>query len=394
MLISFTVENWQSFRDKSTLTLVASKEKQHGEHVPKIDKYNLRLLPLAAIYGANASGKTKFFNALDFAQKFITNISDPDTLIPREPFKLDPNCADKPSRFIFELLIEDAIYEFSFAITEEKVVEEKLIKVSSNSQKVLYERNFNLINEIPDFNKLGIKDNNLIQQIKYVYQGTRPNVLFLTNSVYQNIEIFKPIYNWFKDKLVLISPDASYARVDKLIDKDFHLYEVLNKTLDQLDTGITRLGTEEISVLNLNLPKEISNKILEGQKIIVKSLDGKKRFFVTRINGQLKVDKLVAYHKSINGQEIPFDFESESAGTQRLTDLLPGFLGLAKQSKVYFIDELDRCLHNLLTYKLIENYLFSCSHETRSQLIFTTHDVLLMDQRLLRRDEIWFTEKK
>lgn len=390
MLISFSIENWQSFRNKATLSLVASREEQHRSLVPKIDKYDLRLLPTAAIYGANASGKTKFFKALVFAQQFITNINQPDSLIPREYFKLDPKCADKPTRFIFELLVDGTIYEFSFAVTQQEVVEEKLIKITPYSQKILYDRT---LNEANDFGKLE-KDNDG-QRIKFVFQGTRPNQLFLTNSVDQNIDIFKSIYNWFKNTLVLISPATSFGRFDQLIDKDHHLHTAINSTLFKLDTGITRLGSEEIPMINLPLSSDVTNKILEGQSVIVKSIDGEKRFVVSRKNGALRAEKLVAYHKAINNQEIPFNFEDESAGTMRVIDLLPGFLDLTnnKQSKVYFIDELDRCLHTLLTYKLIETYLSSCSTETRSQLIFTTHDVLLMDQKLLRRDEIWVTER-
>lgn len=391
MLISFSVENWQSFREKATLSLVASKEEQHKERIYKPDKFKLRLLPTAAIYGANASGKTKFFKALLFAQQFILSISQPDTLIPIEYFKLDPACANQPSNFTFELLINDSLYEFSFSVTQQKVIEEKLIQIFPYSQKTIYDRQ---LGESNIFSALGIKSEEL-QRLKFVFQGTRDNQLFLTNSVYQNIEIFKPIYNWFKENLVLISPMTSFGRFDQLINKDHHLHTSVNNTLFQLDTGITRLGSEEIPTMNLPLSPDITNKILEGQSIIAKSLDGDKRFIVSRKEGALKIEKLVAYHKGFTQEEIPFNLDEESAGTLRVIDLLPGFFDLTnkKQSKTYFIDELDRCLHTLLTYKLLEIYLSSCTEQNGSQLIFTTHDVLLMDQELLRRDEIWIAEK-
>ena len=85
----------------------------------------------------------------------------------------------------------------------------------------------------------------------------------------------------------------------------------------------------------------------------------------------------------------------ESDGSQRVIDLLPAFLMIsaAKSRKVFVIDEVDRSLHTLLTKRLLETYLSSCSAESRAQLLFTTHNVLLMDQRLLRRDEMWVTER-
>jgi AAA15 family ATPase/GTPase len=87
--------------------------------------------------------------------------------------------------------------------------------------------------------------------------------------------------------------------------------------------------------------------------------------------------------------------EYESDGSRRMIDLLPVFLDLCmpNSKKVYVIDELDRSLHTLLTRNLLEGYLSSCSPESRSQLLFTTHDVLLMDQDLVRRDEMWITER-
>ncbi|MGI9322100.1 MAG: AAA family ATPase, partial [Pseudomonadales bacterium] len=73
MIINFTLENWMSFRDPATFSMVASKERQHGDRVPKVGKYQTRVLPIAAVYGGNASGKSNFFKALDFAKRFVVN---------------------------------------------------------------------------------------------------------------------------------------------------------------------------------------------------------------------------------------------------------------------------------------------------------------------------------
>ena len=119
------------------------------------------------------------------------------------------------------------------------------------------------------------------------------------------------------------------------------------------------------------------------------------RYLVTRQGGDLKARKLVCFHRDVNGKEIKFDIQLESDGTQRSIDLLPAFLEIAKPqtAKVYVIDELDRSLHTLLTRRLLEGFLSACDKNCRSQLLFTTHDVLLMDQNLLRREEMWVTER-
>jgi AAA15 family ATPase/GTPase len=103
----------------------------------------------------------------------------------------------------------------------------------------------------------------------------------------------------------------------------------------------------------------------------------------------------VTYHPNTDGSEAKFEMRHESDGSQRVIDLLPAFLELSARvsRKVCVIDEVDRSLHTLLTRRLLEAYLSKCSTETRSQLLLTTHDVLLMDQQLLRRDELWVTER-
>ena len=140
MIISFSVENWMSFRDPTTFSMVASRERQHGERVPKLGKYQTRVLPIAAIYGGNASGKTNFFKALNFAKTLVIKGTRPNSLIPIETFRLGAEGKSQPSRFAFELLIDDTIYDFSFAVTQKAVLEERLVKITSTSEKVLYDR--------------------------------------------------------------------------------------------------------------------------------------------------------------------------------------------------------------------------------------------------------------
>ncbi len=123
---------------------------------------------------------------------------------------------------------------------------------------------------------------------------------------------------------------------------------------------------------------------------------GREKFVVHHSsNGELKAGKIISYHENNSGEEIPFDYRQESDGTQRLIDLLPAFIEASQKqlAKVYVVDELDRSLHSILTRKLLQSYLNGCSADSRSQLIFTTHDLMLMDQHLLRRDEMSVMER-
>lgn len=391
MLIRFSLENWMSFRDKVTFSMVASKERQHGERVPNLSKYQARILPIAAIYGGNASGKTNFFKALGFARKLVVRGTQTDSLISVEPFRLDAEWVERPSRFCFELLINEIIYEFSFAVTREKVVEEKLVVITSTSEKVLYDRREGK----PNFNESLAKD----QFLRFAFQGTRENQLFLTNSVSQKVDNFRPVYDWFNETLELVAPDSRFEPFDLFLDEGQPLYSTMNEMLMQLDTGIARLGGEVIQFENIPLPESLKTKIQEevkeGMTVRLRDELTKERFVVTRKNGELIAKKLVTFHPKADGTEVKFEIRQESDGSQRVIDLLPAFLELYSHvsKKVFVIDEIDRSLHPMLIQGLIETYLASCSIETRSQLLLTTHNVLLMDQQLLRRDEMWVAER-
>lgn len=390
MIISFSIENWMSFRDSVSFSMVASRERQHGDRVPRVAKYKTRILPIAAIYGGNASGKTNFFKALSFVQWLVLKGTSPDSLIPVEPYRLDSVNIKKPSLFKLELLINEIIYEFSFAVTQNEVVEEKLVQITSMSKKTLYNRHGNTMN----FDSSLKKD----KFLKFVFKGTRSNQLFLTNSVSQKVDTFRPVYDWFKDTLNLIAPDSRFGPFEYFLDESHPLYSTMNEMLSQLDTGIYHLGGEEIPYENIQIPAIVKSDLQENVKEGITAhlvLPTGERLIITRKAGAIVAKKLVTFHLGSDGNEIKFDIRHESDGSQRVIDLLPAFLEVSATSskKVYVIDELDRSLHSLLVRQLIESYLTHCSTNSRTQLLITTHDILLMDQELFRRDEIWVTEK-
>ena len=390
MLISFSVENWLSFRDRATFSMVAGREKQHMERVPHIEKYKMRLLPIAAIYGGNASGKTNLFKALSFARHLVVKGTQPEAIIAVEPFRLDPAFTKKPTRLAFELLVGDRCYEFGFRVTREHVVEEWLLEILKTTEKELYRRKAGDVEFAPELEK--------DKFLEFAFQGTRDNQLFLTNAVHQKVERFKGIYDWFRDSLVMIAPDSRFEPFERFFQEEHPLYSNMNLTLNHLDTGISRLGGEKVAFDSLALPENLKTKlreeIPEGATVRLLAEPGHERFAIMRRNGELEARKLVSFHSDSAGDEIRFEMKQESDGSQRVIDLIPAFLELAAAGteKVFVIDEIDRSLHTLLTRELLAGYLESCAPNTRSQLLLTTHDVLLMDQKLFRRDEMWVTE--
>jgi len=390
MITKFSVENWMSFRDPVSFSMLATKERQHGDRLPRAKKYQMRILPISAIYGGNASGKTNFFKALNFARILVVKGTQPEGLIRVEPFRLDPAFAKKPSRFSFELLIDEIIYEFSFAVTRHEIVEERLVEILSSSEKTLYERKNGQIEFDPSLKK--------DQFLEFAFRGTRDNQLFLTNSVNQKVDRFNPVYDWFKNDLVLIAPDSRFRPFEQFLQEEHPLYATMNSSLALLDTGIMHLESEDIPLENLSLPESLKAKLQEDLKegMTLRLLGPfKERFVFSRKDGEIIARKLVTYHQGADGKEVKFEIDQESDGSQRVIDLLPAFLEIAAPgtAKVFVVDELDRSMHTMLTRQLIEGYLASCSEDTRAQLLFTTHDALLMDQSLFRRDEMWVAER-
>ena len=414
MLIQFTVENWMSFRDKATFSTVATSERQHGERVCKLKKFQTRILPVAVIFGGNASGKTNFFRALRFAQSFIVFGEKIDSPIPVESFVLDEKSTSLPTKFDFEIWMNDLIYKYSFSVTHKEVLEESLFLVNSSRERKLYDRR----NAQISFDESLTNDPLLNQRLQFIFESTWDNQLFLTNIGFHKLTLqmpqdLKSVHKWFQDTLHLISPDTHFTPWD-LMDKNQSFNKIVNRILPKLDTGISRLVFEDIPFNNIpnssDTISSIRDQILESPEksanIRLSNYDQLHRennieyLVISSKQGEPIARKMATYHTNFNQPEKNIGFPRESHGSQRVIELLPAFIDLTSQvlspeveSIIYVIDEIDRSLHSHMTVQLIQMYLDSCSRDSRNQLIFTTHDNSLINQELFRRDEIWFTER-
>jgi AAA15 family ATPase/GTPase len=396
MLLKFELENWTSFRDRTVFSCVATREKRHRGRLPRVQKFRMSVLPVAAIFGGNASGKTNFFRALAFARNFVVQGTKPDLAIPVKSFLLDKSFVSSATRFSFELLIDELVYELTFVVDTNNVLKESVTRISSAGETVLYERQGKAI--CFDGSLKSQKDSE--QYLNFIHKGTRANELFLTKSVAQDVAMLKPVYTWFRDQLELIDPDTSFELFNLLVDEASPLANPVCSALAELDTGITGLTTKNVSLEDLGFPdklyEDIRQKTKAGNTVLVKNHPRSEHYLLsTDSSGVMTAGRLVTLHSRADGSTIEFDLRNEADGTKRAIDLLPAFciLGNPGSNQVFVIDELDRSLHSLLTRKLLATYLQSCTATSRSQLIFSTHDLLLMDQDLLRRDEMWVAER-
>ena len=238
--------------------------------------------------------------------------------------------------------------------------------------------------------------------LEFIAKGTRANQPFLTECNVRNVEYFQDVYNWFRKKLRFIFPRTRFRGIEYALgDSANSSTNSFEKILCSFDTGITGLDKKEV---NLDselppIPEEIKRDFHEkldkpNAKIILSSRDGDYlEIYKNFDENVLKARKLMSKHKMKgSSQEILFEISEESDGTRRMMDFIPMLIELSTEDCTFFVDEIDRSLHPMLTKKIVE-FFSKLSIGKASQFVFTTHESSLLNFDLLRRDEIWFIEK-
>ncbi|MCU0499425.1 MAG: ATP-binding protein [Anaerolineae bacterium] len=406
MLIRFTVENFMSFRDEVEFSMIPGKaHKQHPGQVIKSDKRgDLSALKAGLIYGANASGKSNLIKAIEFAKNLITHGLRPKQRIPITPFRFERD-EKRPSRFQFEFKHKDRAYAYGFLLNTEQILEEWLYEITSSTEKPLFERVTNPDHETTvTFSNLKYTDRKDKEFLEFTARGTRPNQLFLTESLERNIPYFEAVVEWFDDYLVILFPHTKPIGFEFNIMNDEQFKSDVTTIVQAFDTGISSIQLQKSEFdEDDSLPEELKTMIREmvipdlmeseNQNTVVFSPFGS-IFFLIKEGDKFFTLRLLMGHRCIDSDEEGFlELREESDGTQRLFELIPAMLALLKTDRVFIVDELDRSLHPQLSYSLLELFL-NHPTPTRSQLIATTHEEHLLDLDLLRRDEIWFVEKE
>jgi uncharacterized protein len=407
MLIQLTIENFLSFRDEVTFSMVGvSSDRQHAARLIEDAAGKGRsVVPIAAIYGANAAGKSNLIKALIFAKELILEGTRSNRSIPVSTFKLgDYN--KKPSKFEFIFTHQDARYSYGFKLNREQILEEWLHAIPPGKRKevMYFERitSSDRKTSVDYGSPLTGRSSKRKQFLEFIAEGTRPNQLLLTEAIDRNVEALSPIANWFRKALVIISAEATCISlgIQVLIDNSFT--DFLRQFLVLAGTGIDGIEAEEVELdfdrYFPNMSKTEREDFLQEFSEIDKDAalmdndDGKQYLIYKNEMSEIKLVRLITQHRHANGDLTDFSIEEESEGTQRLIHLIPALFMLKEESeKVIFIDELDRRLHPLLS-RLFVKTVIECIDKD-NQLIFTTHDTNLLDLELLRRDEIWFIEK-
>ena len=398
MLVSFTVENWRSIKSAAMLSMVASRERTNAEHLTKLAPMygTAKILPLAAIYGPNASGKSNLIDALDFLAYLVVDGVPMGRPVPVEPYRLSPSTLTAPTKFDIRTLIGERIYHYVISINRKGILEESLWLQRSRREEPLFVRSGSTF----DFpSTLGAEP----ERLRFIAEGTRQNQLFLNSAVSQNVTALQPIYEWFAKKLNVVGIGAMYSGYSSMLLRD-DFTDFVNRTLERYGTGIHGMRLQEVPREALDIPDDfledcIASMPADGTSSMQIRRQGpgaRDVYVLTSQDGQVTFHKVILIHEDDRGLEVPFSLSQESEGTRRLISLMPAIFDLASmggtEDKVYVIDELDRSFHTALTSDLIHLFLSASKNGSHAQLIFSTHDLLLMDDDTMRRDEQWVCE--
>ena len=368
MLIQFNFKNYKSFREEATLDLSAAKMTEFSDRVVAVG--NEKILPVAAIYGANASGKSNIYNAFEYMSVYVAEsfkYGDEEEKFEEfrpTPFLFDSTSADAESSFeVYFTLPEDRsekTYNYGFCIKKEGVTEEWLNSKAKTARKystVFYRGSSDEELDLSGFPKSS-RDN--------IQVALEKQVLIVSLGAKLKIGKCKAIRDWFlANEFADFDNPFTNIFMARRLPKGF----VENKDVQQKVVEYFASFDEHIKDFNIE-------KIPHDEKI--------------------KEDtyKINALHKMIDSDgmaEIPLG--SESAGTLKMFALYPELQEVLEKGSVFFIDELNARLHPLLVRNFLLTFLNPEINTNHAQLVFTTHDTWQLSNQLLRRDEIWFVEK-
>jgi len=390
MLLQFSVENFLSFREPQTLSMLAADGVEHPAHMVMEGPEGKKVLRCAAIYGANASGKSNLVKALEFGTNLVLKGTRPGDSMGVRPFKLDPACKDRPANFQWELSVEGKHYSYGFEITASTVVSEWLFSAEQNGSLAVFRRENGRI-EL-DEKLASTPERNMF--LRFVADGTRANQLFLAEARERNAFELALIWRVF-EAYQCVRPDRLFAPLVEFFQAHEDFHEFASDLLISAGTGVNAIRLVETKDrFPAHLKEQLDGASEEGRSAYLDLLN---KLWRDNAAGAIHVSEnglsaLLTFHPVPGGTPQTFLFEEESDGTQRLVQLAPALYLFERTPSgiLLAIDELERSLHPILTREFLSRFLAS---QSRSQLLFTTHDTNLLDLNLLSRDAIWFTEK-
>lgn len=379
MLLQFSVKNFKSFKDMAVLSMEPSADKELPGNLTLIGKS--RCLNTIAIFGANAAGKSNVFTALTAAILLVRRSNSRqviDPLLEIIPFKFDEESIRKPTTFEFVFIAEGKKYVYGFSATQKAVQREYLYVFNSAKASTIFERT--------DVNTYKFTSPALKRELQPLTERNTENKLFLATATAWNCEATRIPYLWFETKINTYSIDS-----DQLIsqtapmfdnDADNSLRKFTNMILHEADINIDDFNIEF---------KDISQEQFLQQ--VPQELRGLISTIPAAMNKAVKIETVHSIVDDGIAKQYNLSLMEESQGTRNLFLFSPVLKRAFETGETLCIDEFDASLHPMLVRYLFSLFNNPDINKAHAQLIVSSHSLVLMSLKNLRRDQIYFVEK-
>jgi hypothetical protein len=388
MIQELKIKNFLSFKDEVTISFEATKDKRLEDyHVVEIAK-DVRLLKLGIVYGANASGKTNLINAFEYLRDFwfkVAESKEEETGV--IPFLLDAKTKQNPSSFNLIFFADSIKYSYHLELTEKNVLYEKLEYYPSFQPAVVFERKYNgSVSEIAFGPK--IKTSSITKEEISIKCLSNMSFFAAYNQVNTQINEIEKALHWIQNQFMpSIEPGTSlFGYSGHLIAENKAIKNKMLNFLQQADLNISEVNSEIIK-------EEVSDEFINQVKALNIPQIELERLQKDRSIKRVKITFMhnVEDEKG-NLSKFPLDIELQSDGTKRVFGLAGAIFSTINENGFLAIDEIESKLHPDLLAFVLEQFL---RESKGAQLLVSTHyDCLLDEDDLLRKDCIWFTEKK
>ena len=403
MLLRFISKNLYSFNEETEFNLFPSSRTTHHLH-HKVSCGHAKALRMSAIYGSNGAGKSNLIKALTLMDLIVTDgnvefLSNQQTDL---AFRFS-NEKNNPISLAIEFYKNEKIYYYTISFVSGIITNEELYQSLENNDVRIFSR------EIIDGKQKitfaeGFSENASNATFLEVLQDRilRPEEVllsFLASKYPNEFHDATSAHEWFIQNLMTVFPGGRPGISAHLFDSNSQMLDLLNTLLPQMRTGVSKMKIwKGVVDENSHTHSDEWRKLIP----ILKENPGKAypmyHTFDDRVtasavyeDGKVIMKTLEPIHKLEDGSEVAMPIYSESDGTLRLIDYIPFIYSIIHEDRIYIIDEIERSLHPILIKEIINK--ISSINEAKGQLIFTTHESCLLDQKILRSDEIWFAEK-
>lgn len=395
MFLKFEIENYRSVKSEALLSLAAIN--YYKEHTNQLIDAKLpglagtRFLRAAGIFGPNASGKSTIFRALFIMKSIVLRSATmaADSELPFEPYALEPASTQNPTRFSIAFTSEQTRYEYGFAFTATHIMDEKLCAYPKGREQVWFERRTNKTDD--GMAQTSIKGSSFLKIPAALKPLLNDNALLLSLLAnypkYEESTKIQPVIDWFSKELSILQRGprsaVDYPFSGEIIDgaqgTDFQR-SFIQDMMRKADVGISRAKVEKV-------------KLHEFLKDTGVTVDHPELAELITSQNQSEDIKTVVFEHEGSAGKVEFNLDAESEGTFQLFGLSGHVAQALENGFTLFVDEIDASLHPILVREVIRCFLEPKSNPKGAQLVFTAHNPCLLEDDLLRRDQIWLTEK-